>query len=64
VNPSTQCLLGADNPSQLPDHIDGFFSGGIHGKARYNNVGKKSSLPTLFDQMTLILSIHKQVFCL
>jgi len=34
----------------LLDRSDGFSSGGIHGEAWHQNVGKISNLPTLFDQ--------------
>jgi hypothetical protein len=42
-----------DDPSLLPNRIDGFFSGGIHGAAWYKNVGKMLSMPTSFDQRAL-----------
>ena len=31
VDPLTKGLAGADDPSLLPDGIDGFFSGAVHG---------------------------------
>jgi hypothetical protein len=62
VNPSTQWFLGTDNPSLLPDNIYSFFSGGIHVKGRYNNVGNMSVLPTLFDQMMIMQPIRNKDF--
>lgn len=42
-------LPGPDDPPLL-DGSEGFYSGGIHGVAWHQNVGKMSNLPTLFDQ--------------
>ncbi len=57
VDPLKKGLTGPDDPSLFPDGIDGFCSCGIHGKAWCKNVGKMSSLPTLFDHQSSQLQI-------